>query len=327
MILAFVLKRLALAVPTLIVISFLTFVIARLAPSDPVDIIAGEKATPETRARIRHEYGLDRPILIQYLQYLQGIVTRGDFGTSFSSAGLPISRLIVTSFPVTAQLAVQALLFALGLGIPAGILAALYHNTLFDRITMALVVMLVSVPSIVLGPLLMLALAVRLNWLPVSGWKDAQNQIFLIGLPTPFYTDMVLPTVTLGARSAALIARFMRSSLLDTLRQDYLRTAIAKGFSRAQAVRRHALKNALLPVLTVVGTNFGLLLSGSFIVETLFQVPGIGFESINSVLKRDYPVIQGMALLAATVYILINLTVDILYGFVDPRVRSREAGA
>jgi ABC-type dipeptide/oligopeptide/nickel transport system permease component len=311
--LPFILKRLALAIPTLIAISLITFFIARLAPSDPVDILAGEKATPETKARIRHEYGLDRPLLVQYLSYVGGIVTRGDFGKSFSRGGQPISEMIKTDFPVTAQLAGQALLFALCIGLPIGALAALYHNSLFDRAAMVGVVALVSVPSIVLGPLLALMLAVRLKWLPVSGWD------------TPLHT--ILPTITLGARSAALMARFMRSSLLDTLKQDYLRTAIAKGLSRGRAVARHALKNALLPVLTVIGTNFGLLLSGSFIVETLFQVPGIGYESINSVLKRDYPVIQGMALLVAAIYILVNLIVDILYGVVDPRVRSQEAKA
>lgn len=325
--LPFILKRLALAVPTLIAISLITFFIARLAPSDPVDILAGDKATPETKARIRHEYGLDRPVIVQYLSYIGGIVTRGDFGKSFSRGGQPIREMIATDFPVTAQLAMQALFFALVVGLPLGALAALYHNTLFDRAAMACVVALVSVPSIVLGPLLALMFAIKFGWLPVSGWKEPAHQVFLSGIPTPIYTDMILPTITLGARSAALMARFMRASLLDTLKQDYLRTAIAKGLSRGRAVWKHAIKNALLPVLTVIGTNFGVLLSGSFIVETLFQVPGIGYESINSVLKRDYPVIQGMALLAASAYILVNLTVDILYGVVDPRVRSQEGKA
>jgi peptide/nickel transport system permease protein len=162
----------------------------------------------------------------------------------------------------------------------------------------------------VLGPLLVLVVAVRLHWLHVSGWE------------TP--ADTILPTITLGARSAALLARFMRSSLLEVLRQDYMRTALAKGLSRGQAVLRHALKNAFLPVLTVLGTNFGALLTGSFVVETLFQVPGIGFESINSITKRDYPLIQGMALLVAVIFIVVNLAVDILYGVVDPRARAQE---
>jgi len=206
---------------------------------------------------------------------------------------------------------VTALLFALASGLTVGILTALYHNSWFDRAAMAVVVALMSVPSIVLGPLLALAFAVRLHWLPVDGWDHPIN--------------ILLPTLTLGARSAALIARFQRASLLEVLRQDYMRTAMAKGMSRARAVRRHALKNAFLPVLTIIGTNFGALLTGSFVVETVFRVPGIGFESINSITRRDYPVIQGMALLVAGIFILVNLGVDVLYGLIDPRVRTGSA--
>ncbi len=307
----FVLKRLLYAIPTLIAISLLVFVVARLAPSGPVEVIAGDKASPARIAEIKALYGLDKPVPVQYLDYVSGIVLHGDFGKSFQNGGEPITALIKRGFPVTAQLALQALLFALLLGLPTGVLAALYHNSWFDRLSMTIVVALVSVPSIVLGPLLVYLIAVRFGWLPTDGWE------------TPAST--ILPMITLGARSAALLARFMRASLLETLRQDYLRTAIAKGLSKKQAVWRHALKNALLPVLTSIGTNFGVLLSGSFVVETIFRVPGIGFESINSILKRDYPVMQGMALLVAAIFILVNLGVDILYGVVDPRVKSQEA--
>ena len=307
----FILKRIALAVPTFLAVSFLVFFAARMAPSDPVEILLGERGTPENVARIRKAYGLDKPLLLQYVNYVGGIVLHGDFGKSFSRGGQPVSEMIKEDFPVTAQLALTALFFAMVIGLPVGALAALYHNSWFDRLAMAGVVAMVSVPSIVLGPLLVLFFAVRLGWLPVSGWDS------------PVYT--ILPTVTLGARSAALIARFMRSSLLDVLRQDYLRTAMAKGLSRGRAVARHALKNACLPVLTILGTNFGALLTGSFVVETLFQVPGIGYVSIDSITKRDYPVIQGMAMLVALIFILVNLGVDILYGVVDPRVRSQEA--
>jgi ABC-type dipeptide/oligopeptide/nickel transport system permease component len=309
--LAFIVKRLLLAIPALLVISFLVFFVARLAPSGPVEIIAGDKAPPQVVAQLKHEYGLDKPVLVQYKDYILGIVTRGDLGKSFQRGGQPITQMIKDDFPTTFQLAYQALLFAILIGIPIGIFAALYHNSWFDRVAMLFVVALVSVPSIVLGPLLVLLLAVQLRWLPTDGWAS------------PLHT--LLPTVTLGARSAALLARFMRSSLLDVLRQDYLRTAIAKGLSRGKAVWRHGIKNALIPVLTVMGTVFGALLSGSFVVETIFRVPGIGFESINSITKRDYPVIQGMALLVATLYILVNLAVDVCYGWIDPRIRSQEA--
>lgn len=306
-------KRIALAIPTLIAVSFLVFLAARLAPSGPVEIKLGDKATPDAVARLKHEYGLDRPLLTQYGDYLRGIVTRGDFGKSFARGDQPVAEMIRTDFPVTRDLAIAALLFAMLLGLPVGIVAALYHNSWFDRIAMSLVVVAVSIPGMVLGPLMMLVFAVRLRWLPVSGWESP--------------VSMILPTITLGARSAALIARFMRASLLETLRQDYIRTALAKGLSRGQTVWRHALKNAFLPVLTVLGTSFGALLTGSFVVETIFQVPGIGFESINSITRRDYPVIQAMALLVAVVFVLVNLAVDVLYGFVDPRIRTQETRA
>ena len=311
--LTIILKRLGLAIPTLIAVSLLVFVVAHLAPSSPVDIIAGEKATPEQKARLAHEYGLDRPLPVQYGSYLWNIVAHGDFGRSFSRGQQPVSEMIKNDFPVTAQLAIQAILFAIVVGLPVGAFAALYHNSWFDRLAMAMVVAMVSVPSIVLGPVLVLFFAVKHPIFPVSGWDS------------PIYT--VLPTIALGARTAALIARFMRASLLEVLRQDYIRTAIAKGLSRGKAVWRHAIKNSFLPVLTVIGNSFGALLTGSFIVETIFQVPGIGYTSIDSISKRDYAVIQGMALLVALIFTVVNIAVDVLYGVIDPRVRSQEARA
>ena len=321
----FLLKRLALAIPTLLAVSFLVFLAARLAPASPIDIIAGDKATPETKARLAHEYGLDRPFLVQYVDYVGKIVLHGDLGRSFSRDRQPVREMIRQDFPVTAQLALAAILFAMAIGLPVGVFAALYHNSWFDRAAMAAVVALVSVPSIVLGPLLALAFAVKLRWLPVSGWEPITILLggkFYVTMVNPRY--LILPTIALGARSAALMARFMRASLLEVLRQDYLRTAMAKGLSRGRAVWRHALKNAALPVLTIVGTNFGYLLTGSFVIETIFQIPGIGYTSIDSITKRDYAVIQGMALLVAVVFLVVNLVVDLLYGVVDPRVR-REA--
>lgn len=307
----FLLKRIALAVPTMLVILAVVFWSARLTPSDPVDIIAGEKASLATKASMRHQYGLDQPVGVQFVRYLGGTL-RGDFGRAFVYRNhQPVSEMIVHDFPVTAQLALQALLLAIAVGLPVGVLAALYHNSGFDKLAMTVVVALVSVPSIVLGPLMVLVLAVRLHWLPVSGWE------------TPLHT--VLPTITLSARSAALIARFMRGSLLEVLRQDYMRTAIAKGLSRGQAVWRHALKNAFLPMLTVLGNNFGLLLTGSFVVETIFRVPGIGRASYEAILVHDYPVIQGITLLVALIYLTVNLAVDVLYGVIDPRVRAEGA--
>lgn len=321
--LTFILKRIGLAIPTLLVVSFLVFIAARLTPSDPVIDKLGEKSTEAQRAQMRHQYGLDRPPAVQYLSYIGGIALHGDFGESFK-LDRPVSELIATKFPVTAQLAILALLFAMIVGLPIGALAAYYHNTWFDRAVMAFVVALVSIPSIVLGPLLILMVAVQWRLLPTSGWVPLDAQ----ALQHPdrlleFFKHAALPTIALGSRSAALVARFMRSSLLDTQRQDYIRTAIAKGMSRPLAIWKHGIKNALLPVLTILGTNFGTLLTGSFVVETIFHVPGIGDISVSSINDRDYPVIQGMALLVAIIYIGVNLGVDVLYGFVDPRVRDR----
>ncbi len=323
----YLLKRLLLAIPTLLAVSFLVFLVARLAPSSPVDIIAGEKATPETRARLAHEYGLDRPMIVQYGAYVWSIVAHGDMGRSFSRDRQPVTEMIREDFPVTAQLAICALALAILVGLPIGVLAAVWHNSWFDRASMALVVALVSAPSIVLGPLLVLLFAVRLHWLPVSGWESMTVAIGSGSTQLRFVDPryLVLPTIALGARSAALFARIMRASMLEVLRQDYIRTALAKGLSFRQAILRHALKNASLPVLTAVGTSFGALLTGSFVVETIFQIPGIGFVSIDSITKRDYAVIQGMALLVAVIFLLVNLAVDLLYGVIDPRVRAREA--
>lgn len=324
--LTFILKRLALAVPTAFAVILIVFFTARLAPSSPIDVMLGAKANPATRARLMHEYSLDQPIWQQFVGYVEGIVLHGDFGRSFSRGQEPVSQMIRHDFPITAQLAVAALLIAVAAGIPAGILAAVWHDSLFDRVAMASVVAMVSVPSIVLGPVLVLAIAVNQHWLPVSGWEP--EQVLLLGgrfrftIVDPRY--LILPAVTLSARSAAILARFMRASLLDVLDQDYIRAARARGLSKAGVVWRHGLKNAMLPVLTVLGTNLGYLLTGSFVVETIFQVPGIGFESINSIERRDYPVIQAMSLLVAVGFILVNLVVDILYAVVDPRVQLQE---
>jgi ABC-type dipeptide/oligopeptide/nickel transport system permease component len=326
----FLLRRIGLAIPTLLVVTFLVFMAVHLAPSDPVENKLGEKASAEQRAAMRHHYGLDLPLPVQFVRYVGGLL-HGDFGESFKLEK-PVSELIAVKFPVTGQLALTALLFSMAVGLPAGALAAYFHNSWFDRSMMAIVVTMVSVPSSVLGPLLILGIAVKLRWLPTTGWVNLVD-VFFPQRPLPhgyrgwmlidFCAHAILPTIALGSRSAAIVARFMRSSLLDTLRQDYIRTAIAKGLSRPQAVWRHGIKNALLPVLTILGTNFGALLTGSFVVETLFHVPGIGDISIESIRYRDYPVVEGMALLVAAVYIFVNLGVDVLYGAVDPRIRAR----
>jgi len=309
-VLVYIAKRLLLAVPTLFAVSVITFFLGFLAPGSPVDLLMGQHGDPEVRRRLEREYGLDLPPLQQYGRFLWNAL-HGDLGRSFANRERPVSQLIAEQFPTTALLACLAIVTAVLLGLPAGMLAALHQNRWPDRLVMGGVLLFVSTPPFVLAPLLMLAFALRLEWLPASGWEG------------PAY--WVLPTLVLAARPAALMARLMRSSLLEVLRQDYIRTAYAKGLSTAQVLRRHAFKNAFLPVLTVLGNSFGYLLTGSFVVETVFGIPGIGYESIHCILARDYPVIQAVALLVATLFLTVNLIVDILYAVVDPRVRY-EAG-
>lgn len=306
----YVLKRLALAVPTLFAVSLITFFLGFLAPGSPLDIIMGQHADPALRRRLEREYGLDRPPLEQYGRFVWNAL-HGDLGRSFANRERPVSQLIAEQFPTTAFLACLAIFAAIVLGIPAGIVAALSHNRLPDRLVMGSVLLLVSTPPFVLAPVLMLVFALRLQWLPASGWEG------------PAY--WVLPALVLAARPAALLARLMRSSMLEVLRQDYIRTAYAKGLSTVQVIRRHALKNAFLPVLTAIGNSFGYLLTGSFVVETVFAIPGIGYESIHSIVARDYPVIQAVALLVATLFLTVNLVVDVLYALVDPRVPHQTA--
>ncbi|MBC8134588.1 MAG: ABC transporter permease [Fibrella sp.] len=317
--LRFILLRLALAVPTLLAISFLVFFAAYLSPADPVDILLGQRAAPEAKARTRHEWGLDRPPRVRYADYVTKIVTKGDFGRSYQTRE-PITDIIKRGLPNTATLAIVSLIVSLVVGIPLGILAAVNANKWIDRAAMSLAMIGVAVPSFVLAPLLVLWLVVQKGMFSQSlspiGFSLGEGRIDL--------KYFILPTLVLASRSSALIARLTRSAMLDVLAQDYIRTARAKGLSPAVVLFKHALKNAFPPVLTAAGTTFGYLLSGSFIVETFFTIPGIGYQSIRSILDRDYPVVQGLALLLATSFVLVNLLVDILYGVFDPRARVGE---
>ncbi|MES2465627.1 MAG: ABC transporter permease [Armatimonadota bacterium] len=315
--LRYIATRLLLAIPTLIAISFLVFFAAYLSASDPVDIKLGQRAAPEVKARVRHELGLDRPPMVRYGDYVWRIVRYGDFGASYTT-GEPVTEFFKRSFPNTAVLATLALLTSLLVGIPLGIAAAVYANRWLDHIAMGAALTGVAVPSFVLGPVLVLLLAVRSNFLPVTGFSLAD------GVVQPQY--FVLPVIVLAARSTALIARLTRSAMLDVLGQDYIRTARAKGLAAGPILFKHALKNAFPPILTVAGTTFGYLLAGSFVVETFFNIPGLGNQSIASIESRDYPVIQGLTLILAGTFVLINLIVDILYGILDPRARVGGVG-
>ena len=304
--LRFLLKRLGLALLSVWAVCTITFFIAYLAPGDPVEQMMGQHSDPAAIARARHAFGLDKPPLTRYGLFLWGAV-HGDLGKSYYT-GEPVTAFLKRGVPNTFLLATTAIALALIVGIVTGILAAQKPNSLIDRALMTLVLAGVTLPNFVLGPVLIIIFALKLGWLPVAGW----------GTPE----DLVLPAVVLSARPAALIARMTRSSLLETLRQDYVRTARAKGLSPARVLFRHALKNAFLPVLTTAGVSFGYLLAGSFVVETIFTVPGVGQASIASLNQRDYTVIQGTTLLIAVVFVSVNLVIDLLYALLDPRVRA-----
>lgn len=318
-------NRLLLAVPTLLAVSFITFFLGYLSPGSPIDIMLGQHSDPARVKQLEHEYGLDRPPLVQYGSFVWGAVTHGDLGRSFGTGQRPVTQIIAEQFPNTAFLALMAMLTAVAFGIPAGVLAALKHNRLLDRGTMGFVLLMVSMPAFVLAPLLMLYFSLRLGWLPSSGWEGEEVSLGSIKLIIPYWQYLLMPMVVLAARPAALLARFMRSSMLETIRQDYVRTARAKGLSPGRILFKHAFRNAFLPVLTILGNTFGYLLTGSFVVENIFTIPGIGYQSVQSILSRDYPVIQGVALLVAVIFITVNLVVDILYGVLDPRVRYEGA--
>lgn len=312
--LRFLLQRLALALLSVWAVCTLTFFIAAAAPGDPALIAAGDKATPAAIAQARHDLGLDKPVLTRYGLYLAG-VAHGDLGRSFLRDREPVSHFLRRGLPNTMILAVAAILVALLVGILAGLAAALKPNSLLDRALMTSVLVGVTLPNFVLAPVLILIFVLQLGWLS----PPAQDNLWSV---SPDH--LVLPAVVLAARPAALIARMTRASLLETLRQDYIRTARAKGLSPVTVLFKHALKNAFLPVLTTAGVSFGYLLSGSFVVETVFTIPGVGAASIESLGERDYSVIQGTTLLLAVIFVGINLLTDLLYAYLDPRVQVTE---
>ena len=307
--LRFLLQRVGLALLSIWAVCTITFFIAFLAPGDPAELAAGQHSDPATIAHIRHEFGLDKPPLTRYGLYLWD-ASHGDLGKSYYTRE-PVTDFLKRGLPNTALLATCAIVLALAVGVAVGLAAALRPNTFLDRFLMSSVLVGVTLPNFVLGPILILVFALKLGWLPVAGWGEPSN--------------LILPSIVLAARPAALIGRMTRASMLETLRQDYIRTARAKGLSPMTVLIKHALKNAFLPVLTTTGVSFGYLLSGSFVVETIFTVPGVGYQSINSLFQRDYSVIQGTTLLLAVVFVATNLVIDLLYVVLDPRVKALES--
>ena len=301
----FVVRRLLWLVPVLLFVSLVTFVLLHAVPGGPFD---REKVLPaEIIANLNRYYGLDDPLPKQYIDYIGRVVTRFDFGPSYSSRSRTVNDIFADHLPVSAQLGLVALLIALGIGVPLGVLAALKQNTFWDYLGMAVAVFGVSVPNIVLGPILIVIFALTLKWLPVAGWGTPEK--------------LIMPAIALGMNSSAIIARLTRASMLQVIREDYIRTARAKGLTERMVMMRHAMKNAFIPVATVLGPMFAVLMTGTFVVERMFAIPGMGKYFITSISQRDYPVVMGTILLYALILVLANLAVDISYAFLDPRIR------
>jgi ABC-type dipeptide/oligopeptide/nickel transport system permease component len=304
-VLAYLVRRVLTTVPVLFGVATLVFALIHLVPGDPAQAMLGESATPGAVAELRTRLGLDEPLLVQYGTFLGGLV-RGDLGTSFRYR-TPVSREIGQRLARTAQLAIAAMLVAVTIAVPLGVLAALYRGRAIDQAAMAASLAGVSMPNFWLGPLLALILGVQFGWLPISGTGSWQH--------------LVLPAVTLGAALAAILARMTRASVIDELRELYVLAARARGLSKSRAVVAHALRNSLIPVVTIIGLQFGAVLTGTIITETIFAWPGVGRLLIQAIGFRDYPLVQGCILFIAVTYVAMNLLVDVVYGWLDPRIR------
>ena len=330
----FFLRRGALVIPTFLGITLLVFSLIHMIPGDVVEAMSGERGMDPARyAQLRHEFGLDQPLYIQYFDYLKN-VAHGDLGNSIVTHE-PVMREFATLFSATLELSLCAILFAVLIGLPAGMLAALKRNTFLDYSVMGVSLTGYSMPIFWWALLLILFFSVQLGWTPVSGRIAVEFDVpattgFLLidairsgepGALRSALSHLILPSIALGTIPLAVIARMTRSSMLEVLREDYVRTARAKGVSRLRVIVVHALRNALIPVITVIGLQVGLLLSGAILTETIFSWPGVGNWLIHGVLSRDYPVVQGGILLIATIVITVNLVVDLLYGVVNPRIR------
>jgi peptide/nickel transport system permease protein len=310
---AYIIRRLLATIPVMAVVAVFVFFLLRLAPGDPAAIIAGEDATAEGIAAVRAKLGLDRPVLEQFAVWLYGLL-QGDFGTSIFS-NLPVGRLIAQRIEPTLALTLSTLLVAVCVAIPIGVLAAWRARTWVDRAAMVFVVMGFSMPAFLVGYVLIYIFAIKLGWFPVQGYQPL-SQGFL-----PFAESLVLPSLTLGIAYMALIARITRASMLEVLAQDYIRTANSKGLETQRVLMVHALRNASVPIVTVIGIGIALLISGVVITETVFNIPGLGRLTVDAVLKRDYPIVQGLIIVFAGAKVLVNLVIDLSYVLLDPRIR------
>lgn len=309
----YILGRILAAIPVMGFVALFVFLLLRLTPGDPAAIIAGDAATPEELERIRISLGLNEPLHVQFFTWI-GNLLQGDFGKSILS-GKPVTELIAARLEPTISLALTTITLSIIIAVPLGVVAAWKQGTLIDRFVMALSVLGFSVPIFVIGYVMISVFALDLKWLPVQGFKPIGEGF------GPFAERIALPTLTLTLLYIALIARITRTSMLEILGEDYVRTAHAKGLKERQVLMRHALRNCAVPIVTVIGIGFALIISGVVVTESVFNLPGIGRLTVDAVLARDYPVIQAVILLASLIYVVINLVIDILYVFLDPRIR------
>ena len=310
---AYFVKRLLATIPVMGVVALFVFSLLYISPGDPAAVIAGDIATAEDIARIRAKLGLDEPYMVRFGTWLWALAY-GDLGVSIFT-GLPVSRLIGQRIEPTLALTLCTLVITIAVAVPVGVLAAWKAGTWIDRGVMGFSVLGFSIPVFVIAYLLIMLFSMQLGWLPVQGYRPIDEGWW------PFLSHMILPSVALGTVYMALIARITRATMLDVLSQDYIRTAQAKGLSSNQVLLGHALKNAAVPIVTVIGIGIALLISGVVVTETVFAIPGIGRLTVDAILRRDYPIIQAVTLLFSGVYVLINLAVDMSYTFLDPRIR------
>lgn len=311
--LSFIIRRIVTTIPVMGFVALFVFSLLYIAPGDPAAVIAGDQASLADVERIRQSLGLDRPYLVRFGEWFFRVI-QGDLGTSIFTS-LPVTQLIMQRVEPTVSLMVLTLILAVVIAVPIGVLAAWKAGTLVDRVVVGFAVLGFSVPVFVIGYVLAWTFSLKLDWLPVQGYTPISQGLW------PWLRSLILPAITLGSVYIALIARITRASMLEVLKQDYVRTAQAKGIDNRSVLFVHALKNAAVPIVTVIGIGVALLIGGAVVTESVFAIPGLGRLTLDAILRRDYPIIQGVVLIFSFVYVLVNLAVDLIYTLVDPRIR------
>jgi peptide/nickel transport system permease protein len=304
----YIIRRILMMIPVLLGVTFIIFTLMYITPGDPARIILGDTATQASVSAMRHQMGLDQPFLVQYGNYIKNLVLHFNIGTSYVTKQ-PVMTEIMSAAPSTLKLALSSMIVAVLIGIPVGVISAVKQYSIFDTVTMIFALIGISMPVFWLGLLLIILFAVKLQWLPAAGYSG--------------FKYMILPAIALGAQSVSVFARMTRSSMLEVIRQDYIRTVRAKGQKEIVVILGHALRNALIPIITILGLQFGGLLGGAVLTESIFSIPGIGRLMVDSINMRDYPVVQGGVIFIAIGFSIVNLLVDLMYAYVDPRIKSQ----